>query len=228
MAVIIVSLGLAAVLGYTLATTVEPPAAPMETPSDTDRTQQPDAKLMQFRQTKMSELDQLNAELAPLQSKIAVKQSEYDELKELVDVACDRISRILGRPTNLANSPEGFTLATNDELITHSKMANVSQELTRLQEQEQPLLFNKQYLEQDINEVMHYTSQQYYQFKLSQLEKLEAKLVTMQLDWEQKVIVGGGSLEHSSKHPAGYKMCLLERHLLQQDIEQLEKLLQGH
>ena len=186
---------------------------------------QPDAKLMQFRQTKMSELDQLNAELATLQSKIAAKQSEYDELKKLVDVACDRISRILGRPVNFTWY-ECCALATNDELNTYNKMASVSQELARLREQEQPLLFTKQYLEQDMNEVTHHTSQQYYQFKLSQLEKLEAKLVTMQLDWEQKLIVGGYSLEHSSKHPAGYEMGLLERHLLQQDIKQLEQLLQ--
>jgi hypothetical protein len=43
-ALVIVSLGIAGILGYSLATTDEPPAAPTETPSDTDRPQQLEPK----------------------------------------------------------------------------------------------------------------------------------------------------------------------------------------
>ena len=41
-AIIVVTLGIGGVIGYALATTNEPPAAPMETPSDTDAAQQPE------------------------------------------------------------------------------------------------------------------------------------------------------------------------------------------
>lgn len=186
---------------------------------------QTDSKLIEFQQIKTAELNQINVELAKLQSEIAEKQREYDKQMSVISMASERLSRKLGQTVNIQSFPYN-TMMTSEELTADHKAASISQELSKLRQREKPLLFTKHYLEQDTNELVQYTSlQQYYQFKLSQLEKHETKLVKMQLDWEQKLVVGGYSLERSSKHPPDYDMALLERQLLQQDIKQLEQLL---
>lgn len=192
--------------------------------SDTEPAQ-PDAKLIEFQQIKMMELSQLNTALADLQAKIREKDLEYKHLEKLLDVANERISKLVGYPVN-PTWGEWYAYCTSEEsYLYNNKICPLSRELSELRLQESRLLAKKQYLEQVIEEVKQYKRlADYHEFKLSQLEKLEAKLVKMQLDWEQELIIGGYSLEHSSKHPAGYEMGLLERQLLQQDIKQLEQL----
>jgi hypothetical protein len=85
-AIIIVSICIAGVIGYTLATTDEPPAAPTETPSKTFRLKELEAKLQQvndaiatnqeeiFKVT--DEINILNACILSAMSRMQQRQSE--------------------------------------------------------------------------------------------------------------------------------------------------------
>lgn len=183
---------------------------------------QPDAGLIEFQQMKLTQLDELNKELGDLQVNIDEKGAEVQRLNTLIDEAYKRISELVGHPV-YPGEPVGMHLLASEEIIAMLKIDTVNSELSQLWKQESCLLAIKQYLEQDIKEIQQHTKlENYYKFKLSQLDDLNARLVELRIDIDQKTLLG----EEFASVQQEYNDLLIQRQHLQQDIEQLEQLLE--
>lgn len=189
-------------------------------PSTVDTSPQPDAGLIEFQQMKVTQLEQLDTELADLQVKIDEKRSEVEHLNNLIDEAYERISKQLRdqypeHPGVQRGEPVGTRQLTTEEIVAMYTIDGVISQLSHLREQEWCLLVTKQYLEQDIEEIQqHAKLEKYYELKLSQLDDLTTQLVVLRIDIDQKI--AGAQQE--------YNRLLIQRQYLQQDIEQLEQL----
>lgn len=189
-------------------------------PSKVDTPPQPDAELIEFKQMKLTQLEELNTELADLQVKIDEKRSEVEHLNNLIDEAYERISKQLRdqypeHPGVHRGEPIGTHQLTSEEIVAIYTIDGVISQLSHLGEQEWCLLVTKQYLERDIEEIRQHTHlEKYYEFKLSQLDDLTTQLVVLRIDIDQKI--AGAQQE--------YNRLLIQRQYLQQDIEQLEQL----
>ena len=185
-------------------------------PPKVDTLPQPDAGLIEFQQMKLTQLEELNTELADLQAKIDEKNSEAERLNNLIDKAYERISEQVGHPVH-RGEPVGLHQLTTEEIVAMYKIDGVISQLSQLREQEWRLLVTKQYLERDIEEIKQHTQlEKYYELKLSQLDDLTTQLVVLRIDIDQKI--AGAQQE--------YNRLLIQRQYLQQDIEQLEQLLE--
>lgn len=176
-----------------------------------------DAGLIKFQQIKTRELNQLNAELAKLQVKIAEKKSEYEQMQNLM---AEEEKRLIQRFGHL---PYSLDLYSSEYIVTSFRIGGIANQLQQLRAQEQLLLTGKQYLEQDIQESKHRISlKEYYEFKLLQLQNLNTKLTELRIDIDQKTLLRKSTYELQQR----YDELLLQRQLLQQDIKQLQELLQ--
>lgn len=186
-----------------------------------DTPSQPDSGLIEFQQMKLMQLEEIDSELANLQVKIDEKEAEVERLNNIIEEAYERISELVGHPV-YPGEPVGMHLLTAEEIIAMLTIDGVNSQLSHLCEQERRLLAVKQYLEQDIEEIKQYTKlAEYYEFKLSQLDDLNTRLVELRIDIDQKTLLGGefASLQQE------YNRLLVQRQLLQQDIGELEQLL---
>jgi len=179
-------------------------------PSIVDTSPQPDAGLIEFQQMKVTQLEQLDTELADLQVEIDEKRSEVEHLNNLIDEAYERLGLTPG-------SPVGLHRLTSEEIIAMLKVSGVNKQLSDLQKDQECLLVTKQYLERDIDEIKQYTQlEKYYGLKLSQLDDLTTQLVVLRIDIDQEI--PGAQQKYDS--------LLTQRQLLQQDIGELEPLLE--
>jgi hypothetical protein len=200
------------VVHTTKATPSVTPSAPTigteKTPSSTD------AKLIEFQQIKTKELNQLNADLADLQTKIVEKEREYEQESQSLKAEEEALIKKYG---SLPVSLNEYSF----EYISAHLTGGVGRQLQQLHEQEKPLLATKKYLEKDIKEIEQYTQlDKYYEFKLSQLNDITSQLVVLKIDIDQKTLLK----ESTSQLQQRYNEFLLQRQLMQQDIEQLQKL----
>jgi len=190
-------------------------------PPNVETLPQSDAGLIEFQQMKLTQLGELNKQLGDLQVNIDEQEAEVQRLNTLIDEAYKRISELVGFPV-YPGEPVGMHLLTSEEIIAMLKIDAVNGELSQLRKQERRLLTIKQYLEQDVEEIQQHTKlENYHKFKLSQLDDLNARLVELRIDIDQKALLG----EEFASVQLEYDDLLIQRQQLQQDIEQLEQLL---
>lgn len=179
----------------------------------------PDARLLEFQQVKTTELNQLNTELAGLQPKIDEKESEIEQMVNLI--AAEQ-KRLIERYGILPLSMDAYS---TEYIVASFKIGGVAKQLQQLQEQEEFLLATKQHLEEDIEEIKQYANMvDYHKFKLSQLEALDTRLVKARIEIDQKTLLK----EPTAQLKHQYDILLLQRQLLQQDIKQIEQSLAGY
>lgn len=187
--------------------------------SDSTRmTSHPDAKLNEFKQIKMNGLNQLSANLAELQTEIKDKESEFERENQIIKAEEERLIKQYGA---LPPSLNAYSI----EYISLHLTGGAGKQLQQLHEQEKPLLATKQYLEKDIKEIeQYYQLDIYYEFKLSQLNDVTSQLIVLRIDIDQKTFLKESQYQLQQR----YDELLSQRQFLQQDIEQLKKLIQAH
>lgn len=171
-------------------------------PPKVDTPPQPEGDLLEFRQMKLTQLDQLDTELAALKPKITEAEAEYERLSSILEGAEGKIT---------------IKQFTTEEIIASLTIDRAGSNVSLLREQEQKLLAKKQYVERTITEANQYTKlADYYEFKQLQLKEWTTRLLELKLDIEQ---------QYTTVAQQEYNLLLMQRQLLQQDIGQLEQLL---
>lgn len=205
-------------------------AAPQPSPTPTPApspTPTPEPRLMEFRELKLTQLGQVNRELTELQVKIEEAEAEVDRLNKLIFGAYERISKQLreqypDHPGVRPGEPVSMAALTTEEIVAMYTIDAANTKLSRLMEQERQLLTKKQYVERTVEETNQYTElMAYYEFKLSQLNDWNTRLISLKIDIDQGRLLGSGAASAEQE----YNLLLVQRQLLQEDIKQLELLL---
>jgi hypothetical protein len=182
---------------------------------------------MEFRELKLTQLGQVNRELTELQVKIEEAEAEVDRLNKLIFGAYERISKQLreqypDHPGVRPGEPVSMAALTTEEIVAMYTIDAANTKLSRLMEQERQLLTKKQYVERTVEETNQYTElMAYYEFKLSQLNDWNTRLISLKIDIDQGRLLGSGAASAEQE----YNLLLVQRQLLQEDIKQLELLL---
>ena len=151
----------------------------------------PDNGILVFQRLKQGQLEQVALELTDLQLQIAKTEAGIKD----------------------AETPRLPHVITVEEIIAALSSPNLGKKLIELKEQQSQLIANRQYLEQDIRELKHYTNiAKYYEFKISQLDELTSQLIVLRIDIDQGT--AGAQQE--------YNRLLPQRKFMQQDIEEIK------
>ena len=161
------------------------------TPEIIQTPSKPDNGILVFQRLKQGQLEQVAVELTDLELQIAETEAGIKD----------------------AETPQLPHKITIEEIVAALSSPNLRKKLIELKEQQSQLIANRQYLEQDIRELKHYTNiAKYYEFKISQLDELTSRLIVLRVDIDQGT--AGAQQE--------YNRLLPQRKFMQQDIEEIK------